>query len=54
MMDETEKYLFEVHGYLLIKGALSPQEVVAANAAKTITLIRSVFAPMIWRTNRQR
>ena len=33
MMDEAEKYLFEVHGYLVIEGALSPQEVAAANAA---------------------
>ena len=32
-MTETEKYLFDVHGYLVIKGALSPAEVVAANAA---------------------
>ena len=32
-MDETEKYLFEVHGYLVIRGALSQQEVAAANAA---------------------
>ena len=32
-MDATEKYLFEVHGYLVIEGALSPTEVAAANAA---------------------
>ena len=32
-MDATEKYLFEVHGYLVIEGALSPEEVAAANAA---------------------
>ena len=32
-MDATEKYLFEVHGYLVIAGALSPEEVAAANAA---------------------
>ena len=32
-MDATEKYLFEVHGYLVIEGALSPAEVAAANAA---------------------
>ena len=32
-MTETEKYLFDVHGYLVIKGALSPEEVAAANAA---------------------
>ena len=32
-MNEAEKYLFEVHGYLVIEGALSPQEVAAANAA---------------------
>ena len=32
-MTETEKYLFEIHGYLVIEGALSPDEMVAANAA---------------------
>ena len=32
-MNEAEKYLFEVHGYLAIEGALSPREVAAANAA---------------------
>ncbi len=32
-MTEVEKYLFDVHGYLVIKGALSPAEVAAANAA---------------------
>ena len=32
-MDEAEKYLFEVHGYLVIEDALSPEEVAAANAA---------------------
>ena len=32
-MTETEKYLFDVHGYLVIKGALSPEEVRSANAA---------------------
>ena len=32
-MNETEKYLFEVHGYLLIENALSADEVNAANAA---------------------
>lgn len=32
-MTETEKYLFDVHGYIIIKGALSAEEVAAANAA---------------------
>ena len=32
-MTDAEKYLFDVHGYLVIEGALSPQEVEAANAA---------------------
>ena len=32
-MNETEKYLFEVHGYLILEGLLSPAEVAAANAA---------------------
>ena len=32
-MTEMEKYLFDVHGYLVIEGALSPEEVAAANAA---------------------
>ena len=32
-MDETEKYLFDVHGYLVIENALSAEEVAAANAA---------------------
>ena len=32
-MTETEKYLFDVHGYLVIKAALSREEVAAANAA---------------------
>ena len=32
-MTDSEKYLFDVHGYLLIEGALSPAEVGAANAA---------------------
>jgi hypothetical protein len=32
-MTESEKYLFDVHGYLVIKGALSPDEVAEANAA---------------------
>ncbi len=32
-MTDAEKYLFDVHGYLVIEGALSPEEVAAANAA---------------------
>jgi hypothetical protein len=32
-MNETEKYLFDIHGYLVIEGMLSPDEVAAANAA---------------------
>ena len=32
-MTETEKYLFDVHGYLVIEGVLSADEVTAANAA---------------------
>ncbi|MDA0837378.1 MAG: phytanoyl-CoA dioxygenase family protein [Planctomycetota bacterium] len=32
-MTEEEKYLFDVHGYLVIRGALSSEEVAAANAA---------------------
>lgn len=32
-MTETEKYLFDTQGYLVIKGALSPEEVAAGNAA---------------------
>jgi hypothetical protein len=32
-MNETEKYLFDVHGYLLIENALSADEVAAANEA---------------------
>ncbi|MCZ6677454.1 MAG: phytanoyl-CoA dioxygenase family protein [Candidatus Poribacteria bacterium] len=32
-MTAAEKYLFDVHGYLVIEGALSPEEVTAANAA---------------------
>ena len=32
-MTAAEKYLFDVHGYLVIEGLLSPEEVRAANAA---------------------
>ncbi|HIG45352.1 MAG TPA: hypothetical protein EYQ20_02605 [candidate division Zixibacteria bacterium] len=32
-MDESEKYLFDVHGYIVIKGALSAEELSAANTA---------------------
>ena len=32
-MTDAEKYLFDVHGYLIIENALSPDEVAAANAA---------------------
>ena len=32
LMTETEKYLFDVHGYIVIKGALSGEEIAAANA----------------------
>ena len=32
-MTDAEKYLFDVHGYLVIEDALSPEEVAAANAA---------------------
>ena len=32
LMTETEKYLFDVHGYTVIKGALSGEEIAAANA----------------------
>ena len=32
-MDETEKYLFEVHGYLVIKEVLTPEQLAAANLA---------------------
>lgn len=32
-MTDHEKYLFDVHGYLVIEGALSPEQVDAANAA---------------------
>ena len=31
-MTETEKYLFDVHCYIVIKGALSGEEIAAANA----------------------
>jgi hypothetical protein len=32
-MNDDEKYLFDLHGYLVIRGALSPEEVRSANAA---------------------
>ena len=32
-MNETEKYLFDLHGYLVIERALSTDEVAAANTA---------------------
>ncbi len=32
-MTDQEKYLFDVHGYLVIEGALTPEQVVVANAA---------------------
>ena len=32
-MTDAEKYLFDVHGYLVIENALSPEELEAANAA---------------------
>ena len=32
-MDDSEKYLFDTHGYLRIEGALSVDELAAANAA---------------------
>ena len=32
-MDETEKYLFEVHGYLVIKEVLTPEQLAEANLA---------------------
>ena len=32
-MNEVENYLFDTHGYLLIEGALSTDELTAANAA---------------------
>ncbi len=32
-MTEAEKYLFDVHGYIVIEGALSPEQVAEANAA---------------------
>ena len=32
-MTDAEKYLFDVHGYLVIEDALSPEELDAANAA---------------------
>ena len=32
-MNAAEKYLFEVHGYLVIEGVLTLEEVAAANAA---------------------
>ena len=34
-MSETEKYLFDLHGYLIVRGALSEAEVAEANAAIT-------------------
>ena len=37
-MNPSEKYLFEVHGYLVIEGALTPDEVAAANAAPILPL----------------
>ena len=30
-MTETEKYLVNVHGYIVIKGALSGEEIAAVN-----------------------
>lgn len=33
ILTDQEKYLFDVHGYLVIEGALSPEQVAAANAA---------------------
>ena len=32
-MTDAEKYLFDVHGYLVIENALSPEELEAANTA---------------------
>ena len=32
LMTETEKYLVNVHGYIVIKGELSGEEIAAANA----------------------
>ena len=32
-MTDTEKYLFDVHGYLVIHNALTPDQLAAANAA---------------------
>ena len=33
MVSERDKYFFDLKGYLLLKGALSPAEVAEANAA---------------------
>jgi hypothetical protein len=32
-MDATEKYLFDLHGFIVVRGVLSPEEVKAANDA---------------------
>jgi len=32
-MSETDKYLFDLHGVVVVRGVLSPEEVAAANAA---------------------
>lgn len=31
MMTPTEKYLFDLHGFLIVRGVLSPEEVASAN-----------------------
>ena len=32
-LTEMERYLFDLNGYLILRGALSPQEVAACNAS---------------------
>ena len=33
MMTDTERYLFDLNGFLVVRGVFSPGEVAAANAA---------------------
>ena len=44
-MNESEKYLFDVHGYLVLENALTSAELEAANAALDAHAVRINIRP---------
>eukprot|EP00961_Rhodomonas_salina_P256166 3462037-Rhodomonas_salina.1 len=52
MMTPTEKYLFDLNGFIVVRNVLTPEEVAAANAAVDAHQVLSPCKPAtLWRGN---